>query len=43
MCNEYLNNPVKHLPRIKDTAFIMTSDIISGTGLDGMIFNAFMQ
>lgn len=42
MCDEYLNNPVKYLPRIKNTAFIMTSDILSRMGLDG-IFNVFMQ
>lgn len=43
MHNEYLNNPVKYLPRIRTTAFIMTSDILISMGLDSVMFNTFMQ
>lgn len=43
MHNEYLKNPVKYLPRIKTTAFIMTGAIFPGTGLDSVIFNILMQ
>lgn len=42
MHNEYLNNPVKYLPRIRITAFIMTGDILVSMGLDSAIFNSFM-
>lgn len=42
MHNEYLNNPVNYLPRIRITAFIMTSDILISMGLDSAIFDSFM-
>lgn len=43
MHNEYLNNPVKYLPRIRTTSFNVTNDILLIRGLDSVKLNTFMQ